>query len=699
MRKIRPNIDFTTALANNLGEGVYALDQDGLLIYMNPAAERMLGWKQEELLGRNMHDAIHFQRADGTRVSAEQCPLLAVMESLATVSNDDDVFTRKDGEMFPVNYTSSPIIMEGELVGAVLSFRDITERKRAERRLAAQHAATRIFAESGALEEAAPRVLQVICESLRWTLGALWMPGEGQEELSCVELWHIASTDVEEFARESAKRRFAPDRGLPGRVWARREPIWIPDVAADPNFPRAPVAIRENLHGAFAFPILLGREILGVMEFFCHEIREPDEDVLRMISTIGIQMGQFIERRQADRALRESEERYRIVAETASDAIITINAGSIISFINPAAEKIFGHRIEEMMGQHLTMLMPEYLRHLHEQGLDRYLSTGIRHIAWDGVELPGLHKDGREIPLEVSFSEFTRGGARYFTGIARDITERKRVEAALQQSEQRYRFLAEAIPQQVWTAGPDGGLDYVNQRVLDYFDSTMEEMLGWGWQSQVHPEDLSECNERWGRSLQTGEVYSIEFRLRRASDGNYRWHLGRALPVLDSNGQITRWFGTNTEIEEQKQLEERLGELNRQREQMLEEVSTPVVPVWRGVLALPLIGSLDTLRMQRATDAALAAVMRTGACAFIIDITGARIVDSHAVANLGNLVMSLKLIGAEAIVTGVGAHASQTLVRLGVDLTGMRTSRTFAEALASLIKSQQNNHHPVTDKS
>jgi rsbT co-antagonist protein RsbR len=100
--------------------------------------------------------------------------------------------------------------------------------------------------------------------------------------------------------------------------------------------------------------------------------------------------------------------------------------------------------------------------------------------------------------------------------------------------------------------------------------------------------------------------------------------------------------------------------------------------------------------MQRATEAALSAVTRMGASAIIIDITGARIVDSHAVANLGNLVLALKLIGAETIVTGVGAHASQTLVRLGVDLTGMRTSRTFAEALASLIKSQQNNNHQVT---
>jgi GAF domain-containing protein/anti-anti-sigma regulatory factor len=131
-----------------------------------------------------------------------------------------------------------------------------------------------------------------------------------------------------------------------------------------------------------------------------------------------------------------------------------------------------------------------------------------------------------------------------------------------------------------------------------------------------------------------------------------------------------------------------LARLNEERGRMIEEVSTPVVPVWRGVLILPIIGSLDTERMQRATETAMNEVMRTGAHSCIIDITGARIVDSHAVSNLSNLVRALRLIGAEAIVTGVTAHAAHTLVGLGVDFTGMKTRRTLAEALADIIKSQ-----------
>jgi PAS domain S-box-containing protein len=182
------------------------------------------------------------------------------------------------------------------------------------------------------------------------------------------------------------------------------------------------------------FPILAGTESLGVMEFFSLQTREVDAELLDMMSHIGIQIGQLIERKRAEEALRESEDRFRTLAETASDAIITIDEGSSIIFVNPATESIFGYSVEEMRGANLVMLMPEYLRHLHQQGLNRYVTTGRRHTAWESIELPGLHKSGREIPLELSFGEFTKNGKRYFTGIARDITERKRAEEALRRT-------------------------------------------------------------------------------------------------------------------------------------------------------------------------------------------------------------------------------------------------------------------------
>jgi PAS domain S-box-containing protein len=135
------------------------------------------------------------------------------------------------------------------------------------------------------------------------------------------------------------------------------------------------------------------------------------------------------EQKQIEEALRESEARYRIVAETASDAIITVDESSTIMFVNSAAVKIFGYSVPKMIGASLTMLMPECLRHVHWAGMKRYCETGRKHIAWEAVEVPGLHESGQEIPLEISFGEFHANGKRVFTGIIRDITERKRMEA------------------------------------------------------------------------------------------------------------------------------------------------------------------------------------------------------------------------------------------------------------------------------
>ena len=136
----------------------------------------------------------------------------------------------------------------------------------------------------------------------------------------------------------------------------------------------------------------------------------------------------LIESQRDKAAFRESEEHYRAVAEAATDAIITIDSDSTILVVNPAAERIFGYSSEEMIGQPLTMLMPEYLRHLHKAGITRYMETGQKHMQWSAVQLPGLHKIGNEIPLEISFAEFTRDGRHFFTGIARDISKRRRLQ-------------------------------------------------------------------------------------------------------------------------------------------------------------------------------------------------------------------------------------------------------------------------------
>jgi PAS domain S-box-containing protein len=284
---------------------------------------------------------------------------------------------------------------------------------------------------------------------------------------------------------------------------------------------------------------------------------------------------QIAAREQVEMSLRASEERFRSVTQSALDGIISADSSDRIISWNKGAQIIFGYSEDEALGQSLTMLMPERYCAAHMKGMARYATTGEAHVIGNTVEFHGLRKDGSEFPMEISLSTWTARDEIFYSGIIRDITERKRVYQELEESENRYRLLGEGIPDQVWTAHTDGQLDYVNRRTLRYFGRTIEEGMGNGWQDVVHPDDLPTCAERWARSLQTGESYEVEFRLRRA-DGEYRWHLGRAMAGRDATNRIIKWFGTNTDIDDKKQAEELLRQSEEQlrQSQKMESIGT-----------------------------------------------------------------------------------------------------------------------------
>ncbi|HEX2457970.1 MAG TPA: two-component regulator propeller domain-containing protein [Vicinamibacterales bacterium] len=156
-------------------------------------------------------------------------------------------------------------------------------------------------------------------------------------------------------------------------------------------------------------------------------------------------------RHQRMKALRESENRFRTLAETASDAIITIDETGRIVLVNHAAETVFGYTRQELVGAELTMLMPTHVRQRHQEGFARYKQTGERNISWEAVSVPGLRKGGQEIPLEISFGVFARGNQRFFTGIARDVTERKRAEEALRRSREERLIELERVRKRIAT--------------------------------------------------------------------------------------------------------------------------------------------------------------------------------------------------------------------------------------------------------
>jgi PAS domain S-box-containing protein len=211
-----------------------------------------------------------------------------------------------------------------------------------------------------------------------------------------------------------------------GLIAEERKPHLTNDVIGDPRVGDQEWAKRERMVAFAGYPLIIGNQLVGVMAMFA---KTPlDELTLKAMDTVANHIALGIRRHWADIALRESEERYRIIAENATDAIVTIDEESTILFANKASTKVFGYSSTELIGQSITMLMPHHLRKVHRSAIQRYLKTGQKHLNWESIELPGLHKSGKEFALEISFGEYVKNGKHVFTGILRDISERKHAE-------------------------------------------------------------------------------------------------------------------------------------------------------------------------------------------------------------------------------------------------------------------------------
>jgi PAS domain S-box-containing protein len=334
-----------------------------------------------------------------------------------------------DGSVRYLHSIGHPVFdATGALVEYVGTVVDITERERAEQRLLVQYRVTRILGEAATLDEATPKILQAMCECLGWDSGSLWRIDAEGGVLRHAERWHAPSVASPQFDAAIRMSTFRPGSGIPGRVWASRAPVFIPDIAQDPEARHRDAAAREGLHAAFAFPILLGSEVLGVMGFVSRNVWRPDQNLLDVMATIGSQIGQFTKRAAAVDELR----------------------------------------------------------------------------------------------LRVS--------------------------------------MLQNIPVAAFSVMPDGTPEIVNQLWNEYLGQTPDHVNSdaEACMDPLHPEDRERVSRGYWEGIRSGQGYSMEARFLRARDRTYRWHLNRAVPVRDAEGNILRFVGTSTDVHDWRQAQEAL---------------------------------------------------------------------------------------------------------------------------------------------
>jgi PAS domain S-box-containing protein len=300
-RPVELDADLYREIFSHSREAIAIIDPNGVYLQQNGAHFTLLGYSDADLEGQT--PALDL----GEKTFAEIARQVAALDEFS-----GEVFCRtKRGELLNVELTvftmrsglGEPLCYVGIKRDITARAREIRARRRSEQRLALQYAITRILSRSIDFVEGTHEILQTVCESLGWQVGVLWAVDHQGDALRCVDFWHGPSMKLDGFESASRQRTFTRDVGLPGSIWASGRPAWIPDITTDSNFTRATFAAEAGLHGAFGFPILLGDEVVGVMEFYSQQIRQPDRDLNDIIASVGFQIGQFHERKRAEEKL------------------------------------------------------------------------------------------------------------------------------------------------------------------------------------------------------------------------------------------------------------------------------------------------------------------------------------------------------------------------------------------------------------
>lgn len=428
---------------------------------------------------------------------------------------------------------------------------DITERKHLERRLAIQHEVANVLAKASGLDAAISAILQPVCETLGWDEGLLWVVDESAQRLRCHSMWTKSGTASEHYGASSRELTFLCGVGLPGRVWADVKPAWISDVTRDGNFPRAALAEQVGFHTAAAFPVRLADRVYAVLEFFHHEIRPADSSLLTTFQTVADQLSQFCARERAEERLRQTQ----FAMEQAVDAIYWIDSQAKILYANEAASLMTGYSREELLGMTVHDLSPDFPASMwpgfwEETRRNKTMSLETDHRA----------RDGRLIPIDIRVSFLAYEGQEFHCAFVRDITERKRIEDSLRDSEERFRTFLDHAPNAMFMKTNDGHYFFTNQCFEQLCHSDREHIIG-KTDAELFPRETADqfrANDR--QVIETGKAIEFE------ETNDLHTNIVVKFPVRDRLGQIYATGGIVTDITARKRMESKLQQFAAEME-------------------------------------------------------------------------------------------------------------------------------------
>ena len=414
----------------NLPVGIMVVEPAGRPLFANAAAKALLGKDVVRDATGDRLAEVYAAYVAGTSQLYPSARMPIVRALSGERSMVDDMEIHRPSGPIQLEVFGSPVTdSAGEIVLGVAAFNDITARKRRAERVAARNAVVHVLAETMDVSRVVPEVLHAVCEHLQWDAGAMWQVDRAAGVLRLAGFWHAGDPRLAELERVSGEMTFAAGQGVPGRIWRSEGAVWIADFAREAMPARARAAAAGGLRSAIGLPLRVGGAVVGVLEFFSASMREPESELIEALQGIGIQVGEALERRGADAARREAEAQYRELVEASSDMVWRINTDDCLTFLNQAAERIYGRPTRDLIGRRYTELSDAGNVAADRAALATVFAGG------ELMDYETVHRDASGAPCHLSTSarpiRDAAGAIIGVQGIARDIGERAAAHKAL----------------------------------------------------------------------------------------------------------------------------------------------------------------------------------------------------------------------------------------------------------------------------